>query len=170
MSGVSLDGNGETLSLNLYPILDIFSILICFLLMNFSTQSQSVETGGNLELPISEVKMSLDEAASVSVSQKDVTIQGGVSIPLMANGDVSPDQVDQGALKVAYQEFKKLKTSQETLKNRDKSLSLNNLAFHTLTLEADKKAKFQILKRIMLSGQQAEFISWKLAVSRAEVN
>jgi len=170
MAGVSLDNSGATLTINLYPMLDIFSILICFLLMNFSTQGESAESMPNLELPISEVKMSLDEAATVSITQKDIVIQGGVTVPIGPEGDVADDQKTQGALKVAYTEFKRLKESQETLKNRDQNLQLSKTDLNTLSMEADKQTKFLLLKRVMLSAQQAEFISWKLAASKSDVN
>lgn len=164
--GVSLDGDGSSFSLNLYPMLDVFSILIIFLVMNFSTSGESVDTKINLELPKSAVKLSLDSAANVSINKKEIVIQGGQSIPLGPDGDVPQEFRDQGAIRVAYEEFKKVRAQNETLKNRNKALSLSEADINTLVLEADKEIEFRVLKRVMLSAQQADFIAWKLAVSR----
>lgn len=169
MAGVST-GDGNSFSLNLYPMLDVFSILICFLLMNFSASGQSAETSvPNLELPISATKMTMDEAATVSVTRNEIVIQGGISVPLNADGDVDEQYRVQGALKEAYEEFKKIRNSQETLKNRDQTLGLNKIDMNTLTMEADKTAKFKVIKRIMQAASQTDFISWKLAAAKSEI-
>ena len=165
--GVSVgDGKGQSFSLNLMPMLDVFSILIIFLVMNFSTSGESVETKINMELPKSAVKLSLDSAANVSISKNEIVIQGGQSIPLGPDGDVPPQFRDQGAIRVAYEEFKKVRAQNETLKNRNKSLGLSESDINSLVLEADKAIEFRVLKRVMLSAQQADFVAWKLAVSR----
>lgn len=167
MSGTS---DGESFGINLYPMLDIFSILICFLLMNFSTSGQSVDTKANLELPKSQVKLSLDSSATVSITKNEVIVQGGITIPIGSDGDVPAEHRQQGAIKAAYDEFKKIKIQNETLKNRDKALALTDADVNVLTLEADKTTQFKLLKRIMLSAQQAEFVAWKLAADKLEVN
>jgi biopolymer transport protein ExbD len=166
MAGVDLGGDGQSFSLNLYPMLDVFSILIIFLVMNFSTSGESVETKLNMELPKSAVKLSLDSAANVSINKKEIVIQGGISIPIGADGDVEASFRDQGAIRVAYEEFKKVKAQNETLKNRNKALNLSEADVNTLVLESDKGVEFRAIKRVMLSAQQADFIAWKLAVSR----
>lgn len=166
----SVGGEGETFTINLYPMLDIFSILICFLLMNFSTQAQSVDTKANLELPKSDVKLSLDESATISVTKNEIIVQGGVTVPIQSDGDVAESARTQGAIKVIFDEFKKIKANNETLKNRDKALELTDSDVNILTLEADKATQFKLLKRIMLSAQQAEFVSWKFATDKMEVN
>lgn len=167
MAGVAADGEG--FSLNLYPILDVFSILIVFLLMNFSTQGQSVESTANLELPKSEIRLSLDSAASVSITKDEIVVQGNLTIPL-DNGDVPASLLTQGAIVPAYEEFKRLADSQMTLKNRDSALGLTDADIRSLTLESDKSISFRVIKRIMLSAQQAEFTSWRLAVDKLNLD
>ena len=168
MSGVVEEGSG--FAINLYPILDVFSILIVFLLMNFSTQGQSIESSANLELPKSEVRLSLDEAAAVSITKEEIVIQGQVTIPLDANGDVPARFLDQGSIRPAYEEFVKLAESMQTLKNRDQKLALTDADVRSLTLESDKGTSFRVIKRIMRSAQQAEFTSWKLALDKLNMD
>ena len=47
----SVGGEEETLDLNLTPMLDIFSILVTFLLMSYSTDPINHDVDENLELP-----------------------------------------------------------------------------------------------------------------------
>lgn len=160
-------GSDDDFSLNLYPMLDIFSILIVFLLMSYSTEGQTAETkASNLELPRSDVKVSLDESASVSITKNELIIQGGLTIPIGPDGDVPDEYRQQGAIQEAYKIFKKLRDSVETLKNRDQNLNLNEKDLNTLTMEADKATQFRLIKRVMLSAQQAEYVGWKLAVDK----
>jgi biopolymer transport protein ExbD len=168
MAGPVEEGAG--FSLNLYPILDVFSILIVFLLMNFSTQGQSIESTANLELPKSEVRLSLDDAAAVSITKEEIVVQGNLTIPLDSNGDVPARFIEQGAIKPAYDEFVKLAQSMQTLKNRDQKLSLSDADIRSLTLESDKATQFRVIKRLMLSAQQAEFTSWKLALDKMNMD
>ncbi|MEN9810747.1 MAG: hypothetical protein RLZZ488_2314 [Pseudomonadota bacterium] len=171
MAGVDVGEGG--FSLNLYPMLDVFSILIVFLLMNFSVSGESAEVSANLELPVSEVKLSLDAAASVSITKTEILLQGGLSIPLTANAQdvVEAYKKDgQGAIRKAYDEFKKLKAQNETLKNRSKNLGLSNQDISTLVMQSDKAIPYRIIKRVLASAQQAEFISWKFAVQKKDVN
>jgi biopolymer transport protein ExbD len=167
MAGPVEEGVGFTI--NLYPILDVFSILIVFLLMAYSTQGQSIESTANLELPKSEVQLSLDEAAAVSITKTEIVIQGQLEIPLDANGDVPAQFLDQGAIRPAYDEFVKLANSMQTLKNRDQAIELTDADVRTLTLESDKSIPFRVIKRIMRSAQQAEFTSWKLALEKLNI-
>ncbi|MEY4065631.1 MAG: hypothetical protein RIR26_1839 [Pseudomonadota bacterium] len=172
MAGVDVGGK-DSFSLNLYPMLDVFSILIVFLLMNFSVSGESAEVSANLELPQSSVKLSLDSAATVAITKSDIVIQGGLSIPL--TGDAK-DVVEiykkdgQGAIRKAYDEFKKLRAQNETLKNRQKNLGLTSADISTLVMQADKSIPYRIIKRVLASAQQAEFIAWKFAVQKKDVN
>lgn len=166
MASVDTGGDGQSFSLNLMPMLDVFSILIIFLVMNFSTSGESVDTKLNMELPKSAVKLSLDSAANVSINKDEIVIQGGVRVPIAADGDVPAEFRYQGAIRLAYEEFKKVRAQNETLKNRNKSLGLSEADINSLVLESDKSIEFRVLKRVMLSAQQADFVGWKLAVSK----
>lgn len=168
----SIGGDGKQLTLNLYPMLDVLSILVCFLLMNFSTEAQSIETQAQLELPKSGVMLSLDTAASVSITKSALVIQAGqvLEIPLQA-GDIPESEREQGvAVKRAYPVFQVLRKNQETLRNRDKSIGLSEKDLNVLTLEADKSTSFRLIRRVLVTAQQAEFVSWNLAVDKLSVN
>lgn len=166
-------GDGNQFSLNLYPLLDIFSILICFLLMNYSTQGESVESRPNLELPASDIRVSLDTAASVSITKTEIVVQGTLTVPVaipLVNGDIPDNDKIQGGIKSAYEVFKRVREQNETLKNRNQELGLTESDVTTLTLEADKQTPFLLLKRVMLTAQQADFIAWKLAVQKNDID
>lgn len=167
--------DGSTFDLNLFPLLDIFSILICFLLMNYSTQGASVESkGDDMELPPSDTKLSLDTAPSVSITKSKLIIQGSLEkaleIPIGPDGDVPEEYNDQGAIREVYEIFKILAKNNETLRNRNQTLKLTKTEVSTLIMEADKMTQFKLVRRVMQTAQQAEFISWKLAVQKNSID
>ncbi len=167
MSGVSSKA-GEAISLNLNPMLDVFSILITFLLMSFSTDPVNYEINKSIELPESETLMSLDEVPAVVVTQDSILVNDKKVVSLF-NGDVADQDKTQGAIFPLFEELKKLQTMNQNISN--KVSAMKNEAdekdkLGTLTLEMDKNLKFKLIKRVMLSGQQAEFINYKMMVSK----
>ena len=67
-------GSKDTLSLNLYPMLDIFSILITFLLMSFSSDPVSHDVDAGIELPESSTIVALDEVPTIVVTKTEVRV------------------------------------------------------------------------------------------------
>lgn len=152
------DENGESISLNIMPMLDIFSILILFLLMSFSTDPVSHDLSEGVELPESGTLRSLDEVPSVVISKNDISVNGSKIVSLI-NQDVQKRDVLQGAVYPLFVELQKLSEA-----NKKFSKKGNNVG--SLTLEVDKSHNFKLLKKVMLSAQQADFVTLKLMVSK----
>lgn len=160
MASVGSDSN-ESISLNLTPMMDVFSILITFLLMSYSTDPVSVEPRAGLTLPKSMTTVGIDEVPSISVSPVDILI-AEKKIVAVVNGDVPEAERDQGAVRKVYDELVKLKEANDRVsKAQGKEPKLG-----TLIMEMDKTIPFKLTKRIMLSAQQAEFVTFKLMTSR----
>ncbi|MBM4251619.1 MAG: hypothetical protein FJ146_06590 [Deltaproteobacteria bacterium] len=163
MAGVSTD-SGESLSLNLMPMLDIFSILITFLLMSYSTDPVSYDVNNGVELPESMTVSTLDEMPTIKVTKTDVIINDKKVASIVA-GDVEEAARSQGAVFPVFQELQKL--AEATKKVIGGRLSEADKArLSTLTMEMDQGHNFKLMKRIMLAAQQAEYITFKLMVAR----
>lgn len=163
MAAVSNESS-DSLSLNLMPMLDIFSILITFLLMSFSTDPVNYNTNAGVELPESLTMAALDETPSIIVSKTEVKVNDKVVSTITA-GDVPASDQQQGAVYPVFQELEKLmEANKRALKGRVTELDKGRLA--TLTMEMDSGHRFKLMKRIMLAAQQAEFITFKLMVSK----
>lgn len=168
MASVGGDG-GETLSLNIMPMLDIFSILLTFLLMSYSTDPTNYDIDENLELPDSVTLVTMDEVPSIVVNRDRVFVND-VKIIDLVNGRVPESEIQQGAVYPVYKELKKLavqnqKVAETLTDEQDKKKAKPG----TLTIEMDRKHDFRLLKRIMLAGQQAEFIKFKLLVAKENI-
>jgi len=151
----------EAIVLYMTPMLDIFSILITFLLMSFSTDPVNHEVSQNIELPQSRTLIALDEVPTVIVTRSEIFVNDKKIVSIL-NGDVPEQDRSQGAVVALYTELQKL--SDTAKKFRRPGLSDSKL--NTLTMEMDQGHRFKLMKRIMLSAQQADFITFKLMTER----
>lgn len=168
MASAGGDSN-ESLSLNLTPMLDIFSILVTFLLMSYSTDPNNHEVDTNLELPDSVTLVSMDEVPSIVVNRNEIFINNKKVVTL-ENGKVPPADLAQGGIMPVYTALKEIddanKKAIEEFRRDDNDKKAKP---GEITIEMDKKHDFQLLKRIMLSGQQANFITFKLLVAKESI-
>lgn len=163
MASVSSD-SGDSLSLNLMPMLDIFSILITFLLMSYSTDPVSYDTNAGMELPESNTLAALDETPAIVVTKTAILVNDK-QVATIQGGDVPESQRSQGAIFPVFKELEKLAEANKRILGRKLS-DLEKAKISTLTMEMDQEHRFKLMKRIMLAAQQAEFITFKMMVAR----
>jgi len=149
---------GDSIALNIMPMLDVFSILILFLLMNFSSDPMTHDVDKGVELPESIILESMDEVPTITISRTELLINEKLIAPI-TNGKVPPNLKAQGGIEPLYIELEKMFEANHRFSKDDTKSDV-------LTLEVDKDHKFDILKRVMLSAQQAGFIRFKLMVSK----
>lgn len=155
----------DQLSLNLNSMLDIFSILIVFLLMSFSSDPVSHNVDAGIELPQSNTMLALDEIPTIVVTKTEVRVNDR-KVSSIEAGDVPEKDRQQGAIYPVYEELKKLAEANKRLKGRATDDHTAKGSTGALTLEMDKGHRFKLMKRIMLSAQQAEFVQFKLMVQK----
>lgn len=150
--------HGESIGLNLMPMLDIFSILILFLLMSFSTDPVSHDLHTGVELPESAVLESLDETPTIIIAESEI-LANDKKIVSLIDGNVESRYKSQGAIYPLFQELEKMAEA-------NKRFSKLKTQVGTLTLEVDKRHRFSLLKNVMRSAQQADFVQFKLMASK----
>jgi biopolymer transport protein ExbD len=160
--------NNESLSLNLTPMLDIFSILVTFLLMSYSTDPTNHDVDQNLELPDSVTLVSMDEVPSIVVNRNEILINNK-KVASLENGKVAATDIQQGAVYPVFQELLEIakvnKAAADILRAGDEKKAKPG----EITIEMDRKHDFEIMRRIMLAGQQAEFVTFKLLVAKENI-
>jgi biopolymer transport protein ExbD len=162
--------SGDSMSLNVMPMLDIFSILVTFLLMSYSTDPTNHDIDQNLELPDSVTLVSMDEVPSIIVNKNEILVNTKKVITLQ-NGKIPQGDIQQGAAYPVCQELVEIqkvnKAAAEQLRgNQDGEKKAKP---GEITIEMDKKHDFELLRRLMLAGQQAEFITFKLLVAKENI-
>jgi biopolymer transport protein ExbD len=75
-SGSAAGGRASNISLNLTPFVDMMTILVCFLLMVFSSTGQLLQAQKGLDLPIAQARETLQQAPVIIVTKSEITYQG----------------------------------------------------------------------------------------------
>jgi biopolymer transport protein ExbD len=66
----------EEMGLNIYPMMDMMTILLVFLIMSFASGAAEVVQSEELEIPVSTSKVEAAEALSIVISSSEVVLEG----------------------------------------------------------------------------------------------
>lgn len=137
---------------NLVALMDIFTILVFFLLVN-SSDVEVLPTTKGLKLPESIAKKKPEETLVVMVNNKNILVKGKKIASVVSVVD-SPSLVIE-ALKseLDYQ-------SKRTLTKVPSKSS----AKRTITIMGDKEIPFKLLKKVMVTCTRANYTRISLAV------
>ncbi|MEH6824529.1 MAG: biopolymer transporter ExbD [Motiliproteus sp.] len=145
----------KTPSLNLVSLMDIFTILVFFLLVNSSSVQQPSNAG--LRLPEAKVEKPVEETLVIQVSGTDIVVQDQV-IAELTDALINGDQELIPAL------VKELRYQAERHPMPTPTDPSEPAPIRAATLMADREVPFKLLKKIMLSAAEADYGQLSLAV------
>lgn len=128
---------GTVAGLMLTSLVDAFSILVIFLIMNNATSSEALNTGKSITLPTVAEGALIQEGVTVRVEDGKFFVEDSV--------------VDKGSLIATLKKF----NDGATAAKRD-----------GLIIVADRALDYEDLSPVILAGSQAGFTKYKFAVIR----
>jgi biopolymer transport protein ExbD len=137
-------------ALNLVSLMDIFTLLVFFLMVNASDVETLPPTPG-IRLPDSSAEQRPEEQLVISVSRQSIAVEGE-SVALIADLDAQPDGV--------------IDALQTALRARVPTADPVPEEGLQVTIVGDHELPYWLLKRIMLTCQTAEFPRISLAVNQ----
>jgi biopolymer transport protein TolR len=140
-------------TLNLVSLMDIFTILVFFLMVN-SSEVEVLETSTKIKLPDSVADQRPENRLVISVSQDDIVVQGR---PVAAVADL-----------VGTKEPLIAGLKQELDYRASRKGAVPERGFE-ITIMGDREIPYWLLKKIMMTCQSAEFARISLAVNQLEV-
>jgi biopolymer transport protein ExbD len=143
---------GKTPGLNLVSLMDVFTILLVFLLVN-SAASQTVKAPDKIKLPDSIVESKPRETVVIMVAEDQVLVQGD---PVAATPELL--QSKESTVPAITQTLKDL---------QNRVIGINTQAAvesKEVTILAHKSIPFKVLKKIMSSCTSAGYGKISLAV------
>jgi biopolymer transport protein TolR len=145
--------HGNALDMNLVSLIDVFTILIFFLLSN-----SGVETlpAASVHLPESTAKKDPKETLVVVVNATEITVEGRkvADVAALVN---SRDDLIPG-----------LKSELDLVSARPVALAQNDANAHAVTIMGDKDIPYQLLRKVMYTAAVADFTDVSFAVNRKE--
>ncbi|UTW48449.1 biopolymer transporter ExbD [Bacterioplanoides sp. SCSIO 12839] len=144
----------KTMGLNLVSLMDIFTILVFFLLMN-SGDSQEIESAKFITLPDSQAKSSFTNDLLITVTNNDIQIDDVpvVSIDTVIAADGKA--VDELMLVLQEKSTERGELSEFEKKNG-----------RSVTILGDQEVPYAILRSVMASCSQENFRDIALAVNQ----
>jgi len=143
--------HGNSLDMNLVSLIDVFTILIFFLLSN-----SGVETlpAASVHLPESTAKQDPKETLVIVVNATEITVDG------LKVADVAPlanatDDLIPG-----------LKAQLDVISARPVALAENAALAHSVTIMGDKDIPYQLLRKVMYTAALADFTNVSFAVNQ----
>ena len=140
-------------ALNLVSLMDIFTILVFFLMVN-SSEVEVLQTSSKIKLPDSSSEQPPENRLVISVDQDDVVVQGRAIA-----------KVDE----LAQLPGNLIPSLQEELAHHAGRRGAVPEGGHEVTIMGDHELPYWLLKKIMLTCQSEQFARISLAVNRIEV-
>jgi len=145
----------RAVALNMVSLMDIFTILVFFLLVSSSTV-QDLPNTKQIQLPESVAELLPKETVVIMVSDVDIVVQGRKVANVKDVMKSSKNSID--ALKAELDLITSQKFVTTTVDNKPVP--------QEVTIMGDKEIPFNLLKKIMLTCTQANYTNISLAVLR----
>lgn len=138
--------------LNLVSLMDIFTILVFFLMVNSSSDVQVLNQDNGIQLPVSSAERPPADVLALTVTDEDILVNGRPVVKLAAllsfDGEVEPALKEE----LAYQAGRSASPAPE--------------AGRPITILADRELPYELLKKIMSTCVDAGYPSISLAVNQ----
>ncbi|MFW2374681.1 MAG: ExbD/TolR family protein [Gammaproteobacteria bacterium] len=141
-------------SLNMVSLMDIFTILVFFLLVS-AANSDILPTPKNIKLPLSSAEQLPKENLVIILGDKNILLQGKIMADIQ-NTIKSSNNI----IMPLFNELKRLSKTQDNTKSQKAFMNKG------VTIMGDKEIPYILLKKIMLTCAGAKFTNISLAVNR----
>ena len=146
--------------LNITSMLDMFTILILFLLKSYSAEGTILTIPADLQLPYSVTQVAPKPGLVVELSQNRIVVDGQVIPVDLEQVETSEDIMIPELFSVLTEKARQYKEIAAV----NPSVSFTG----QMVLEGDRQVPFRLLKKILYTSGQAGFINQSLAVFQKE--
>ena len=141
--------NDRNASLNMVSLMDIFTILVFFLLVN-ATNAEVLPTPVNVILPTANSEKPPARNLVIAVNNDNISLQGKPIVSISS------------AMSNKSKTIKPLFDSLKQLASNNKNITITK----GVTIMGDKKIPYSLLKKIMLTCAGAEYTNLSFAVNQ----
>jgi biopolymer transport protein ExbD len=146
----------EEQSLNIYPMMDVMTIILVFMIMQVAQETANIVQSDELELPSTTSTQTVQDAIPIQISRTEIVVDGRSTVQLR-NGIVDPSQKQGGANGFL---ITPLLTVMQQHRDRLRQIAQRN-PLRPFTGEvqiiADRRTPFRTLSEVIYTLGQAEF-------------
>jgi biopolymer transport protein ExbD len=158
-----LEGEGDISHLNITAMMDMMTILLVFMLMQFAAEQASMNMADSLQLPKSTTQLKPTPSVNVTVTTNGIIIEGEQVATVRAGAVDSAIKRDGPN---GYYLTPVVDTLQKHA-NRLKKIDLikgSNEFEGTMLLLVDRSIPYRLVTEVLYSAGQAEFRNYRLVV------
>lgn len=142
-------------------LVDVLTVLVFFLLKNFSTEGEIMTPSKGLELPVSSARARPENALTIAISQRHIMVEGA---PVAL---VSEETAREGLEIPALSRFLEDKRKQtEEIAQYDGSVEFSG----KLTIQGDRQIPYWLLQKVLATCGESGYSSFSLAVMKKDVD
>jgi biopolymer transport protein ExbD len=156
----------EHFGLNIYPMMDMLTILLVYMMAIFATSSAAaVQESSELRIPYSTSKVELSEALAVQISHSGVAVDGKPVLELR-NGIVDPSLKQGGSSGFLIMPLYKTLGEIRDRKKRTAQRFANQPFSGDVQVIADKRTPYRTLSEVVYTLGQTEFKNLRFVVNK----
>lgn len=156
MAGVALPGAKGQVDLPLTPMVDMFVILVIFLLQFFAASGQTLNLSSETVLPGSTSQEQIEQAVQIEVTRDFITLEG---VKVAEVADLKGSDLKIPGL---FDGLSKLREKTERIAAKNSSVQFEGKAI----LVGDKRVKYDTITRIMYTSGTAGYGKINMAVTQ----
>jgi len=159
----------DTEGVTINSLMDAMTIILIFLLMNYSLDPIKVDTSEDLQIPASTTEISPSATASVVVTAKEIVVADKSIVSIKEVGGVlEVDKHDkQGGDEKSLQIQPLFDALTEQATAQKEMARLRGAKFDgVLTVIAHREIPYRLLTEVLYTAGQAEFAKFKFAVAK----
>ena len=160
--------------LSLTAMVDLFTVLVVFLLQNYATTGEILDIPEGVKLPDAKEVKDLKPANVIIVSDKEIRLNNSIVAQyseIKSQEDweiIALRQQIENTIKKGEEDKKalgsKIKTAVEKINTGDKAVEEEIDDFRKITIQADEKIDFLTLKKVMYTATEAGIFEINFAV------
>ena len=145
----------KKMALQLTSLLDMFTIILVFLMVSFQAEDKDFVLHAGISLPQSTAQNPFKTAVNMAITDKAVFVEGKEIYPLTA-GRVKETDVDEGKIAVVTQAVKAAWGLHKVSKEDE----------DIVVIQADKRIPYQTIHLVMRSAAHSGFYRFRLAIEK----
>jgi biopolymer transport protein ExbD len=160
-------GEHEHTGLNIYPMMDMMTILLVFMVMQFASSSAAVVTESEeMKLPYSLSTEVLQDATPVQLTRDSLLVAGRQVIPLR-QGRIDPSYKQGGASSLVVPALQRRMCEVRDQRKALAALNPRNPFQGEVQVIADRRTPYRTITEVLYTLGQCEFSQLRFIVGRA---
>lgn len=143
-------------------LMDAMTIILVFLLMNYSVDPLRIDTSEDLKLPASTTDINPKPSAAVSITAKGIIVDDKAVVPIK-DGTVEKEykQGEESSMQIQplFEALNEAATTQKDIASR-----IGSKFEGVLTIIAHEETPYRLITEVLYTAGQAEFQKFKFAV------